>query len=521
MKKNEDRIWDILLEDAVRDIPTPAEPQEMGDHTRRLLQPVGPLGVDRGRSMRRTRGKRWTSVTVTAIAFVLVAAMFYSAVTWLPKLAEDNHTEQPQSADSNKQTPERNEATDKPAPKPQPKEQPAPETNTEPKPEPEGSDPSQPEENPEPEPESQPEPKPEDQPKEPVEQPKPQPETPPEPEPKKPDDSVEQPKPEPTEPKQPEETSSEPDTKLHVNLLTMEESDIPDDNELQYSSDGETWARALKLTQFPGNVWLRSHHAMDFEAGGVFLRLDGTMRVALTETGLEINLLDDELYVDNRGAQKDVSLSDGRNDATLTSCAVYFDRSASRTQVSLYEGDLRIDEDLVSGPKEGVLSKRGNKTFKTLRGSRSENRYLTDLKPRVVYHEDFDSREPKGRLREGEIQDGVLTGATVFWGYPEDIRHQDGLVIRLRVRFTNVVYATLTQFATPRDDNFSYEINEDYGLKNGEWYTLEVPLSEFRERTNHRDPPNEDDWFQNVSLIPSGENALVELDWVELIRAVN
>ena len=102
MKKNEDRIWDILLEDAVRDIPTPAEPQEMGDHTRRLLQPVGPLGVDRGRSMRRTRGKRWTSVTVTAIAFVLVAAMFYSAVTWLPKLAEDNHTEQPQSADSNK-----------------------------------------------------------------------------------------------------------------------------------------------------------------------------------------------------------------------------------------------------------------------------------------------------------------------------------------------------------------------------------------------------------------------------------
>jgi hypothetical protein len=28
------------------------------------------------------------------------------------------------------------------------------------------------------------------------------------------------------------------------------------------------------------------------------------------------------------------------------------------------------------------------------------------------------------------------------------------------------------------------------------------------------------DWFQNVSLTTQGENAQVELDWVELIRAV-
>ncbi|MEZ5991723.1 MAG: hypothetical protein R3E76_05160 [Planctomycetota bacterium] len=517
MKKNEDRIWDILLEDAVRDIPTPAEPQEMGDHTRRLLQPVGPLGVDRGRSMRRTRGKRWTSVTVTAVAFMLVATLFYSAVTWLPKLAEDNHTEQPQSADSNKQTPERNEATDKPAPKPQPKEQPAPETNPEPKPEPEGSDPNQPEENPEPEP------KPEDQPKEPVEQPKPQPETQPEPEPKKPDDVVEQPKPEPTEPKQPEETTPTPDTGLHINLLTeMTEADWykPGDKLLQVSSDGELWSQAFKMTQFAGNIWLRSRSAMDFEAGGVFLRLSGTMRVSLTDTGLEVELTENELYVDNRGAGKDVAFTDGKESADLVGCEVYFERSSSRTKVSLFEGKMKVGDDFVTAPKEGSLTKRGSRDFRDPLPRRDRPTFMNGIESRVVYHEDFEAEEPEGRLREGMIEDGVLKGRTVFWGYPEDTATPYGLVIRLHVRFTGTDKVTLTQFSRSRRDNFSYEIDEEHGLKVGEWYTLEVPLSEFRERTNHRDPPNEDDWFQNVSLTPNGENALVELDWVELIRAV-
>lgn len=534
MKKNEDRIWDVLLEDAMRDMPAPepAPPYEPGDYTRRLLTPIGPPGVDRGRSMRRTRSRRWASVAATLVAFLFVAGLFYAAVSWLPKLTEDNHADQPQTAGDNNPAPIRDDGghdtPNKPVPSPNAAPENAPKDNTQPKtnsePKPEANDQPDPEPNEQPEP--QPEPKPEDQ----VEQPKPEPETQPEPEPKKPadtveqpkqpDDTVEQPKPDETEPKQPEETTPEPDTKLHINLLTLVEWETPNDNELQYSPDGEIWKPALKLTKFAGNVWLRSHAATDFEAGGVLLRLLGTMRVSMTEAELEVELADDELYVDSRGARKDLLFSDGRQSATLTCCSVYFSRSASRTQVSLYEGDLAIGEDLVSGPKEGVLSKRGNKDFRALRRTKEENGYLTDLKPRVVYHEGFDSSEPKGRLREGEIQDGVLTGATVFWGYPEDIRHQDGLVVRLRVRFTNVVNATLTQFATPREDNFSYEINEEYGLKNGDWYTLEVPLSEFRERTNHQDPPNEDDWFQNVSLTPSGENAQVEIDWVELIRAV-
>ncbi|MCA8913030.1 MAG: hypothetical protein KDB82_15120 [Planctomycetes bacterium] len=519
MSKNEDRIWDVLIEDALRDSTAAGEPHPPGDRTQRLLTPLGPIGVDRGRSMRRTRGRRWVSVTATVIAFVLVAGLFYAAVTWLPELAKTNDTvtpDQPQTADDNNQSPAREgggqDTPDKPkpnaAPENEPKDKTQPETNTEP--EPEAND------QPEPQPEEQPEPKPEDQ----VEQPKP--ETQPEPEPKEPEDTVEKPKPDDTveQPKQPEETTPEPDTKLHINLLTEVDWYKPGDKLLQVSNDGKLWTQAFKMTQFAGNIWLRSRSAMDFEAGGVFLRLDGTMRVSLTDTGLKVELSDDKLYVDNRGARKDVSFSDGRNDATLNSCSVYFERSASRTQVSLYEGDLKIGEDVVSGPKEGDLTKRGKREFRALRHTMERNGFLFDVESRVVYREDFVGEKPEGRLREGTIEDGVLKGATVFWGYPDHVQYETGMIIRLRVRFTGTTSVTLTQFAVPREDNFSYEIDADHGLKLDEWYTLEVPLSEFRERTNHRDPPNEEDWFQNVSLSPTGENAQVELDWVELIHAV-
>ena len=75
MSKNEDRIWDVLIEDALRDSTAAGEPHPPGDRTQRLLTPVGPMGVDRGRSMRPTRRRRWVAGPATVLALVLVAGL--------------------------------------------------------------------------------------------------------------------------------------------------------------------------------------------------------------------------------------------------------------------------------------------------------------------------------------------------------------------------------------------------------------------------------------------------------------
>jgi hypothetical protein len=63
-------------------------------------------------------------------------------------------------------------------------------------------------------------------------------------------------------------------------------------------------------------------------------------------------------------------------------------------------------------------------------------------------------------------------------------------------------------------------VTEESGLKLDEWYVLEVPVDQFLDRTAHVNHPAPFDLFQNISIQLQGENARVELDWVELIRAV-
>lgn len=519
MTNNEERIWDVLIEDALRESGAPAPMHEMGDRTRRLLQPLGPIGVDRGRSMRYTRG-RWVRITAGMLAVVLVLTILYLGVALLPMLSEANR-EQPQSAESN-QSPVRQDGgeSSSPASDQPPKKSEQPEDAPEPKPE---ETPEQPEPKPEDtveQPESKPEdtgeqPKPEPKPEDTVEQPKPEP---------KPEDTVEQPKPEPKpedtveQPKQPEETTPEPDSKLRINLLTEIDWQKPGLKMFDYSSDGKIWAHAEKLTHFAGNVWLRTRTGIDFEAGGVLLRLNGTMRVTLNEEELGIELQDDELFVDSRGADRGVSLTASEHSLSLISCAIYLEQKSSGVTVSVYEGEVKIGDELISGPKSGKLDKRQRPRFGALKGTMEQEPFLLGLKQRVVYRENFDA-DPKGRLREGTLKDGVISGGKVFWGYPENIQHETGLVIRMRVRFTNAEGATLTQFAIPRNDNFSFELGTER-LKPGEWQVLEVPVDQLIERTTHKEHPNEVDWFQNVSITTQGENAQVELDWVELIRAV-
>jgi hypothetical protein len=142
------------------------------------------------------------------------------------------------------------------------------------------------------------------------------------------------------------------------------------------------------------------------------------------------------------------------------------------------------------------------------------------LEDRVAYREDFNAEKPDGRLREGEIKAGILAGPSVFWGYPQNIRCEGGLVVRLRVRFTGATSATVTQFSEKRNDNFSFDATGETGFKADEWYVLEIPVQQFLDRTTHVAHPAPFDDLQNISIQLEGENAQVELDWVELIRAV-
>ncbi|MCA8914739.1 MAG: hypothetical protein KDB90_04940 [Planctomycetes bacterium] len=526
MTNNEDRIWEVLIEDAVRESATPEQPHEPGDYTRRLLTPVGPMGVDRGRSMRYTR-PRWVSYVASALALALVCAILYAGAVLLPQLSDANHAneDQPQAAGSNDAPPDLGNKAPVPAPKPKPEPQPEPTDNSRPgvAPDDGGETKSEPrpgdtveQSKPEPKPDDaveqpEPEPKPDNS----VEQPKPEPK----PEPN-PDGTVEQPRPDDTieQPKQPEPTAPEPDSALSINLLTKIDWQKPGLKMFDYSPDGEIWAHAQETTHFAGNVWLRTRTGVDFEAAGVLLRLNGTMRVSLTEQELSVELTDDELFVDSRGAGRDVSLSTGEFSLSLLSCAAYVEHRPSSDELRVYEGDVRIGDQLISGPQRGKLENRRKPLFSVLRSKMADEPFLRDLLSRVIYRQDFDA-DPNGRLREGTLKDGVISGPNVFWGYPVNIQYEVGMVIRLRVRFTGATAATLTQFAIPRSDNFSFELDAER-LRPGEWQVIEVPVDKFLERTNHKEHPNEVDWFQNVSIAPKGENAQVELDWVELIRAV-
>ena len=498
MNTNKDRIWDVLIEDALHDSGAGTEPNRRGEHTRRLLQPVGPLGIDRGRSMRYTR-HRWTKVVAGVLALLIVAAILYAGVAVLPKLSEANPTEQPKAAEETSQSPSNKQRGDE-----------TPETNQTPEPQPTPDDSSEPAPDPEPDHtggQPKPEPKPDDS----VEQPKPEP---------KPDDTIEQPRPEPKpddtveQPKEPEGTTPEPAAKPGIRLLSRDGLDVDD---LQVSADRKTWGSTKYLSEFASGSWFRAKSAFDLETGGVLLRLKGEARVEVDAGTLSLTLGDDDLFIDNRGANQPVSIRIESHVLILTSGAVMLTKRASSDDVYVYDGEITVDDSVVTPGQRCTLRKSGFSKAMPLRKSMKEEAFLQSLPERVSYRETFDSPEPNGRLREGEIESGVLRGSSVFWGYPENIQYETGLMLRLRVRFTGAESATLTQFAVPREDNFSFELE---AMKSGEWYVLEVPVEKFLERTSHKDHPNELDWFQNVSITAKGKDAQVELDWVELIRAV-
>ena len=496
MKKNEERIWDVLIEDALQEQPVESAPP--GDHTRRLLRPMGPIGVDRGRSMRHGGRRKWVPIAGAAAVLVFVATVLYGGVVWLPKLSEANQTNpekprtaeegQPEQVPQPKQTDPQEEPSGKPTAGPQPIPEP------EPAPEPEAPEDSLPE----------PEPTlPDDR----VEQPQPIPEPAPEPVPGpvKPDDAVE-------EPNRPEETAPASEFKPTITLLSSAKG-----ARLEYAATTEReFAPAGDRSDFPNGVWLACRKPVDLLAGGVLLRLDGEVRVEITGDALVLELDDDDVYVDNRGASLAVNLSVKDHKLSMPSGAVLIENGASGVDVTVFDGEALFGEDVIPAGRRGVIKKRGLAGLYEPRDEMGDAPFLKGLTNRVVYREDFDA-DPEGRLRAGELADGVITGGKVFWGYPQNIAYEPGLVIRLRVRFMNATATTLTQFCEERNDNYSVDLKD---LRQGEWFVLEVRVDDFLERTNHEGHPQVGESFMNVSLQTSGDKAQVELDWVELIRAV-
>jgi hypothetical protein len=509
MTNNQERIWDVLIEDAMREGGVSQPPQPAGENTRRLLTPVGAPGVDRGRSLRGPSGRKWAPVVITVALLVMVAAILYAGIVYLPQIAENREpTDQPKAAEGTP-SPPRERRVDHPAPTPSPEPQPE---NTQPA----DSGETLPDDSgtPEPKPDNpveQPKPTPEPKPDDTVEQPKPEP---------KPDDTVEQPKkPNDTveEPKQPEGTTPEPDSKLRIHMLTEFDWEKSGKSQVLYSTDGETWMSTRYLNAFDADTWFRSSTIADFEAGGVFLRLDGEARFKLTDGRLELELKDDRLYFDNRGALRPISMTVGSHNLTCGSGDASVLESAG-SSIRVYDGEVRVGDQTISAGQHGELKKSGFVASHTPLKAREDDRFISDIAERVIYRETFEA-DPKGRLREGTLEDGVIKGGTVFWGYPENVLHHAGMVMRLRVRIIDATGATITQFSEPRNDNFSYELAADR-IKAGEWQTLELLLDEFLERTSHKSHAEEWDSYQNISIQLKGENAQVELDWVELIRAV-
>lgn len=515
MKKNDERIWEVLIEDALQEQPVESAPP--GDRTRRLLQPVGPLGIDRGRSMRHGGRRKWVPIAVAVGALVLVAAILYGGAVWLPKLSEANqpNPDQPRAAEQTNQSPSgerqsnhqeaNNGPADTPEPTPEPQPEPLPEPTPNPTPQPEEPDPL---------PEPSPEPKPDDT----VEQPDPQPQ---------PDDTVEQPKePEDTTPGPTPEQTPDP----AVRLLHKEKRAALQFAEVDESgTDKPNYVDAEDRAEFPAQTWLSCRAPVDLEIGGAFLRLKGEAKFdSFRQLGLVVRLQDDDLFVDSRGAARWIEVQADGHYLDIRGAALLIENRVTGLEVSVYSGQVELTDDdenpiLLPEGKRSVIKKRGIAGGYDLRNALADEPFLAGLGSRVVYRENFDD-SPVGRLREGQLERGVVSGPTVFWGYPENIAFEPGLVIRLRVRFTDTSRATLTQFCEERNDNYSIDLepgrHRERTVRNDEWYVLEVPVDQFVERSKHEGHPQVGESFMNVSLQLEGENARVELDWVELIRAV-
>lgn len=457
MNRNRDQIWDVLLEDALK-APAPA------------LIPAG------RRFLQRPRRRAWTGVAVTAVCVLLIVGALAFAFTRPP--ANEPGSDSGTTAESANETsqPDRSAPV---VPGPAPDQPPAAPDNA---PKPRQHDAP-----------SRPEPEPDAPPHTPVPDETPTPEPQPGPEPK-PDDVVEKPRPDtdtapaPTKPEAP-----------RIKLLRAERN-----AKLRIAKPGtRDFMEAGAATDFEAAVF-SCDKPVDLLVTGVLIRLHGELSIQPGEV-LQLGLADNDAFIDSRGANMPVRLTVESHVLTFATGAVLAEEGASAEYLTVFDGELRLGEEVIPAGKKATLRKRGVASLADHAGMAGVA-LLRGLADRAVYREDFE--DPKGRLREGVIEGGVLKGDGVFWGYPASIPYQSGMVLRLRVKLAAGEH-TITQFCEERNDNYSTTVQAADG-----WQVIEISYDSLRDRATHRHAPRAGDSFMNLSIAGP-----VEIDWIEILKS--
>ncbi len=463
--RNRDRIWDVLIEDALK----------------------APVALPAGRRVppRPPRRSVWAGAAITALCTLLIAGALLFAFTRPPAATPDPGTADVapaanQTESQTRRTPERVPAPHVPA-----------------------GDQGQPDPSPEPAPEQPlPEPTPE-LPKDTVEKPEPEPAHEP------PKDTVEKPEPDKTEP------VPAPEGGPRITLLRAERN-----ARLKVAAPGKREYRdAGELAHFDNGCTFSCDKPVDLLVAGVLLRLQGELTVLAAADSLALTLLDHDVYVDSRGSGMPVSVSMDGHGLHFATGAVLFEEGAAADQVSVLDGEVSVGDETVTRRQRATLKKRGVTAIAQITDNPALLRGLAD---RVLYREDFDDgAATRGRLLRGELRDGLLVAGAgdglygAFWGYPRDLPHMDGAVLRLRVRVSGTGDFDVTQFCLERNDNFSTRV----AAPADGWQVLELRLADFRERTEHKHAPAAGETFKNVNItVPEG--SVLEIDWIELIGPV-
>lgn len=472
--RNHDRIWDVLIEDA-------------------LKAPVA-LPVGRRATPRPPRRRVWASVTVTALCALLIAGALLFAFTRPPAAKPDAGT-----------------ADVAPAPN-QPGEQPRRNHEQEPAPQVPAGNQAKPDPTPAPhEPLPKPEPEPPKDPPEdpPKDAPEEAPEPEPEPTPDRPRDTVEKPEPENTAP------VPAPGHGPRITLLRADRNarlKVAAPGKREYRDAGDT-------TDFDHGCTFSCDKPVDLRVAGVFLRLQGELVIDASADALALTLLTHDVYVDSRGAGMPVSVKMDGHGLYFPTGAVLFEEGAASEHVSVLDGEVTLGAETITRQQRATLKRRG---ITTVAAITDEPALLRGLADRVLYREDFDAgAATRGRLLRGELRDGLLVAGArdgqygAFWGYPRDLDHVDGAVLRLRLRISGTGDFDVTQFCPQRNDNFSTRV----AAPADGWHVLELRLTDFRERTEHKHAPATGESFKNVNItVPEG--SVLEIDWIELIGPV-
>lgn len=460
----------------------------------------------------------WMAV---AASIAIVAALALGVSAWL--LNRDNGVEQTPTAEDPKIIPSQQDRANREGapierpPLPEPDKTPAPK----PEPEPEPKKPDDTIETPTPEP--KPEPTPEPEPKKPDDTvetptPEPKPESTPEPEPKKPDDTVETPEPKP-EPERPPTESDTPKEPVKLGSLLW----VADKGKLTYRlSAEEKWQDWVAGNPVLSGMQLKVKKPAAIELpDGARFYFDGEITVRGTESSLEVDIADEQVYFDVYGSKRDYTVR--RNDAVLNfrDAELLAERSGLRLQVTCLGGVVRAGEVTLKAGWTASLSDKGFSREKFEGDRARHNPLVANMDNAFVLMREELNEDARERVFCGEMKDGVVKGLTTketAFGieFEDSVEVQERGFIRMRVRVVGSPDGLSVGFGSGEESEWTYFQSHHEKVANGEWVVLRLPLSALKDdgKGKYIWPGVKLRKFQIV--LWTKENAHVEVDWFEL-----